>query len=463
MGRKRREYTDEERAARAEADAAIEARGEAILANPAAVTTMVDTLLATTSKKLLRYSVRNAAMLIGQAEERGMTLTDVDSFKGWRQRGRAVRKGEISLRIVAPKGSEKTDASDTDDAPEAPEPTGNDGDGKPAKTRFRMAPVFDISQTDGVEDIEPDADQVVTNVPAVLRANLVDQIERRGYTVVEGKVGPVIDDDARTITVAEDLPGDLLHLHQLAQGLAELVTRPPAERPKLAPATVRGRSDDAACMTPARPADPRAPYAAVLELGENYGTARVTVRTDWKTGRTFYDITAPRVTGTVTVTPGDSIDQIHSLNVDHGEHDGRSHFYDWDKPYPKPLTINGVELASGTHGIDPARVATLDKRRVHARRPYRLGQAPEATQERMAAVLRAVLLHFLDRSDLAELRDINARRAAAHRTRDERRAVDSLDTQIQELTAEREQRSTRADLLEDLAEHREQLPLFANP
>jgi hypothetical protein len=44
-----------------------------------------------------------------------MTLTDVDSFKGWLSRGRGVRRGERGLRIVAPKGGEGDPEEETGD------------------------------------------------------------------------------------------------------------------------------------------------------------------------------------------------------------------------------------------------------------------------------------------------------------------------------------------------------------
>jgi hypothetical protein len=80
---KRTPYTAEQREARDQADSALCERARELLADPAAVATLVRQLVTVSaSPKVLRYSLRNQAMLASQAEERGLVLTDVDSFKG---------------------------------------------------------------------------------------------------------------------------------------------------------------------------------------------------------------------------------------------------------------------------------------------------------------------------------------------------------------------------------------------
>jgi hypothetical protein len=91
-------------------------------------------------------------LLLGQAEERGMSLRDVDTFQGWRQRGRQVRRGEQGLRLVRPVGLDNHE--DTDAEPDHDEPkrsTDTEHDEAP-RVRFRFMAVFDISQTDEVTD-----------------------------------------------------------------------------------------------------------------------------------------------------------------------------------------------------------------------------------------------------------------------------------------------------------------------
>jgi hypothetical protein len=77
------------------------------------------------------YSERNALLIAMQSPE----ATDLDGFHAWLQRGRCVRKGEKGIRIMAPAGVYRT------------------GEGEDAEDhlRFRLATVFDVSQTDEVQ------------------------------------------------------------------------------------------------------------------------------------------------------------------------------------------------------------------------------------------------------------------------------------------------------------------------
>lgn len=84
-----------------------------------------------------RYSLRNAMLIVMQAPE----ATEVAGFKAWQDRGRQVRKGEHGIRILAPAGRGA-----------GTEPTEGDPEGKPGRQFFRLTSVFDISQTDEIED-----------------------------------------------------------------------------------------------------------------------------------------------------------------------------------------------------------------------------------------------------------------------------------------------------------------------
>ena len=48
------------------------------------------------------YSAGNCMLLAAQAHDRGIALTHVTGFRTWLKLGRAVRKGETALRILAP-------------------------------------------------------------------------------------------------------------------------------------------------------------------------------------------------------------------------------------------------------------------------------------------------------------------------------------------------------------------------
>lgn len=223
----RKTYSQADRDARRAADDAIREDAAELLGDPEQVAQMIAQLARLTSPKLLRYSLRNVALIFKQAADRGVTVTDVDTFKGWRQRGRGVRKGERGLRIVAPKGRQAAEGTDGE-AAEAPaevievDTTSGEGEGAPARARFRMITVFDVSQTEGIEDFEgePVEPAPVAEPAAAIRARLIEQFDAIGYTVTEG-TEPGTDDDAHTVTVPEGQP-----LPQLAQALAALLTRP---------------------------------------------------------------------------------------------------------------------------------------------------------------------------------------------------------------------------------------------
>lgn len=77
-----------------------------------------------------RYSFGNCLLIAQQAPQ----ATQVAGFKAWQALGRQVRKGEKSIRIMAPMSVKR----------ENPE-TGEDE----RATFFRAVPVFDVAQTDG--------------------------------------------------------------------------------------------------------------------------------------------------------------------------------------------------------------------------------------------------------------------------------------------------------------------------
>lgn len=99
--------------------------------------------------KLPRYSVNNQLLIMMQKPE----ATMCQSFTGWKETKRFVRKGEKGIRILAPspykmqKEQDKVDASGK---------TVLDKDGEPLKetaevtiNAFKPVSTFDISQTDG--------------------------------------------------------------------------------------------------------------------------------------------------------------------------------------------------------------------------------------------------------------------------------------------------------------------------
>ena len=157
-GRGPRRYSPQQRAARAAEDTRLFDQSTADLADPELIEQRMRTALSQMSARILGYSLRNQMLLIAQAEERGIPLRDVDTFKGWRQRGRQVRRGEHGLRIVRPVGLDNHQDTDTEADPDQRDhSTGQEQDETP-RVRFRFMAVFDISQTDEVATDDTDSD-----------------------------------------------------------------------------------------------------------------------------------------------------------------------------------------------------------------------------------------------------------------------------------------------------------------
>lgn len=101
-----------------------------------------------------RYSWRNQVILAHQARERGIRLTRVAGFHRWKELGRAVRRGEKGLVILAPLTRRLSVQEAAKLAAEAK--PAYDADGRPAMAvrGFRTEHVWDQSQTDPIPGAE---------------------------------------------------------------------------------------------------------------------------------------------------------------------------------------------------------------------------------------------------------------------------------------------------------------------
>ncbi len=88
------------------------------------------------------YSASNCALLAWQCHERGVVPTRIAGFRTWLRLGRCVRKGEGALRILAPVTVKERDRS-----------TGEETDER--RVFFKTAFVFDVSQTEVLDGVEP--------------------------------------------------------------------------------------------------------------------------------------------------------------------------------------------------------------------------------------------------------------------------------------------------------------------
>lgn len=150
------------------------------------------------------YSAGNCMLLAAQCHQRGIVPTRIAGFRTWLKLGRVVRKGETALRILAPVPLKQRD-----------EQTGEDTDER--RVMFRTAFVFDVSQTevlDGVEPavLEPPHAPLTGDSHAHLLAPLRAFAESLGYSVsfetIAGSAGGWCDLKAKRIVVDAGVPAN---------------------------------------------------------------------------------------------------------------------------------------------------------------------------------------------------------------------------------------------------------------
>lgn len=137
--------------------------------------------------RLHSYSLNNVLLIAAQNPQ----ATQVAGFNRWRSLGRQVRRGEKGIAILAPCTYRASAKGDAAPPAEAGEPTGpTTPERGPARLRgFRVAHVFDVSQTDGepLPDVRPTL--LAGEAPAGLWDFLAAQVEAHGYQLQRGGCG----------------------------------------------------------------------------------------------------------------------------------------------------------------------------------------------------------------------------------------------------------------------------------
>ncbi|WP_219414184.1 ArdC-like ssDNA-binding domain-containing protein [Pseudonocardia nigra] len=166
------------------------------------------TAMLRSAAKFHSYSPRNMLLLWMQAQERGMTLSQVAGFNTWRKLGRTVRKGERGFAILAPIKRRITDeelvAHGADEGAEM----------APGRRMYgvRVAHVFDLAQTDGQPLPQPPRPRWLTgdDAPGVWDA-LADLVAARGYALTRhpanGEEHGWTDHRRRMVSVRPDIAG----------------------------------------------------------------------------------------------------------------------------------------------------------------------------------------------------------------------------------------------------------------
>jgi hypothetical protein len=183
----------------------------------------------TAAARLHRYSPNNVLLIAAQRPD----ATQVAGYTAWKQLGRAVRKGERGIASLAPV-LRRPATADPDPAGAAPTPA--DGEHTPPArtvTGFRVAYVFDISQTDGPDTSPLRPALLAGAAPLRLWADLLDQVDAAGYRLGHGDLAPAngrTDFTAHTVTLHRDLPA-AQQTKTLAHELAHIRLHAPDVRP----------------------------------------------------------------------------------------------------------------------------------------------------------------------------------------------------------------------------------------
>jgi antirestriction protein ArdC len=150
-----------------------------------------------TRSRFHRYSLRNTLLIAFQCP----TATHVAGFRRWLELGRCVRKGEKAIRIFAPVRYRRDEPEQTDD-----------GENERKLVGFRLAAVFDVSQTDPMPGVEPTPlDPPGQPVSGNSHAHLLRPLERHAaelgfrvrYEPLQGRAGYCSRREARIIIDSE--------------------------------------------------------------------------------------------------------------------------------------------------------------------------------------------------------------------------------------------------------------------
>lgn len=154
-----------------------------------------------TRSRFHRYSLHNTLLIALQRPD----ATHVAGFRKWLELGRCVRKGEKAIRIFAPVRGRRPQADD-----------GEESDDARAVVGFRLACVFDVSQTDPLPGIqptplEPPRASVEGDSHAHLLAPLEQHARSLGYQVryepLEGRDG-YCSEKRSLIAIEQTLPSN---------------------------------------------------------------------------------------------------------------------------------------------------------------------------------------------------------------------------------------------------------------
>lgn len=172
------------------------------------------------SRRFRTYSLNNVLLITSQCPD----ATRVAGYSMWKRLGRQVRRGEKGIAILAPLTFTTTERVAPDAGP-ANEP------GQPAIERtkvlagFRVAKVFDVSQTDGAPLPEILPEPLAGEAPYLLIEWMEEWLKATGWNLLRADCRPangkthfrsrtvVVRDDLAPAQAAKTLAHELAHTH----------------------------------------------------------------------------------------------------------------------------------------------------------------------------------------------------------------------------------------------------------
>jgi len=201
-----------------------------------------------TAARFHQYSFNNVTLIAAQCTAAGRPEpTAVAGFATWKALGRQVNKGERAIAILTPVTQRRDQAQTAteDSAPSTTNPYGpavpgpnpaQDPDGKRSqgpsrqRTSFRVAHVFDLTQTSGEPLKERPTPQLLAGqAPEGLWQALAEQVTARGFTLERADCGAangVTDYARRCVTVRPDID-DAAAVKTLSHELAHVLMHDP--------------------------------------------------------------------------------------------------------------------------------------------------------------------------------------------------------------------------------------------
>jgi DNA primase len=168
-----------------------------------------------------RYSFQNTLAILAARPD----ATHVAGYRTWQSLGRQVTKGEHGIPLLAPVLRRTREQFTT-----PPHHAHSDDDDGPRLVGFRIAYVWDVTQTSGDPLPEqPTPALLVGQAPDGLWDALATQVTGRGFTLSRGACGPangITDFAARTVRVRDDID-DAQAVKSLAHELGHVLLHDP--------------------------------------------------------------------------------------------------------------------------------------------------------------------------------------------------------------------------------------------